>query len=142
PRVIIATPGRLLDHCRRKGGLLRGFNYCVVDEADRMFDMGFLSQLKDILRFLPSTRQNLLFSATFPQSIKGLAREMLRNPIEVTIAKTKESAPQIKQAVLNIPQASKNDAVLNHLRDNQGSVLIFARTQRRADRLTKYLVSY
>ena len=142
PKVIIATPGRLLDHCRRKPTLIRNFNFCVVDEADRMFDMGFLPQLKDILRFLSPQRQNLMFSATFPPSIKNLAREMLKNPVEVTIEKTVETAPKIDQKMVEVAASNKNDEVLNHLRDNEGTTLIFARTQKRADRLTKFLVEY
>ena len=105
--VIVATPGRLLDHATRPYAKLSGLEYLVLDEADRMLDMGFLPDIKRILRHIPSKRQTLFFSATMPREIAALASEMLKNP--ATIALQRQSAPAvgITQAAYPVPQPLK-----------------------------------
>lgn len=142
PRVIIGTPGRLLDHVRRRTVNLQKVNFCILDEADRMFDMGFITQLRDIVSKLPTERQNLLFSATFPPEIKKLAQTMLRNPVEIAMQKVQAAPVEIDQRVLEVSQQMKNEELLNTLNATEGSALVFARTQHRADRLARYLDSY
>ncbi len=142
PKVIIATPGRLLDHVRRRTVNLKKVSFCILDEADRMFDMGFINQLKEILAQLPAQRQNMLFSATFPPAIKKLAQEVLKNPVEISMQKVQAAPVEIEQSVLEVTHASKNDEILKTLNATEGSALIFARTQARADRLARYLNSY
>ena len=142
PRVIIATPGRLLDHLRRRSANLNKVSYFVLDEADRMFDMGFIGQLKQIAAQLPRERQNLLFSATFPPEVKKLAQSLLRNPFEISLQKVQAAPVEIEQKVLEVSHDKKNNEVLNTLNTTQGSTLIFARTQHRADRLAKYLHNF
>lgn len=139
PRIIVATPGRLLDHVRRRSVNLKKVNFFILDEADRMFDMGFLGQLKEIVAQLPAERQNLMFSATFPPEVKKLAQNLLKNPLEITMQKVQAAPVEIEQRVLEVTHDKKNEEVLNLLNATEGSALVFARTQHRADRLAKYL---
>src|SRR4051794_344764 len=138
--VLIATPGRLLDHMRAPYGKVPHLEYLVLDEADRMLDMGFLPDIRRILRQLPQRRQTLFFSATMPTEIAGLANEMLRNP--VTIQKQRQAAPAagITQAIYPVPQELK-PSLLAHLltRGDIQQALVFTRTKHRADRLTRFL---
>src|SRR3954470_6737895 len=138
--VLIATPGRLLDHMRAPYGKVPHLEYLVLDEADRMLDMGFLPDIRRILRQLPQRRQTLFFSATMPTESAGLANEMLRNP--VTIQKQRQAAPAagITQAIYPVPQELK-PSLLAHLltRGDIQQALVFTRTKHRADRLTRFL---
>jgi ATP-dependent RNA helicase RhlE len=138
--VIIATPGRLLDHLRAPYARLSHLEYLVLDEADRMLDMGFLPDIKRILRHIPSKRQTLFFSATMPPEIAVLTGEMLRNP--VTIQRERQSpASGITQAVYPVPQALKPlllEAMLQ--RGDVKQALVFTRTKHRANRLADHLV--
>ena len=139
--VMIATPGRLLDHLRAPYAKLSGLEYLVLDEADRMLDMGFLPDIRRILKYLPAKRQTLFFSATMPQEILKLTEEMLRNP--ETIQKARQSTPAsgITQAVYPVSQDAKR-ALLVHLlsRSEIKQALVFTRTKHRANRLAEYLV--
>ena len=139
--VIIATPGRLLDHLRAPYVNLSQLEFLVLDEADRMLDMGFLPDIRRILRVIPQKRQTLFFSATMPPEIARLTSEMLHNP--VTIQRERQSAPAsgITQAVYPVQQDLK-PALLVHLL-NTGQVkqaLVFTRTKHRANRVADYLV--
>jgi len=142
PRVLIATPGRLADHARSNPKMLVKFSILVLDEADRMMDMGFLPQIRNIVKSLPRVRQTLMFSATFPPAIKAMANDYLKNPARVSVGQESKPIEKIEQAVLHTSHKQKNDVLLDELNAREGSVLIFARTKHRTDRLTRYLESY
>ncbi|MBI3557190.1 MAG: DEAD/DEAH box helicase [Deltaproteobacteria bacterium] len=139
PRIIIATPGRLLDHLRRKTANIANTGILILDEADRMLDMGFAPQLNDILRYVPKQRQTLLFSATFEAAIVKLAQKYLANPERITIGQTSTPVKKIAQSVVETTVKGKNDTLVDELDARAGSVLIFARTKRRTDKLARYL---
>jgi len=139
--VIIATPGRLIDHFRSVYAKLSGIEHLVLDEADRMLDMGFLPDIKKILRHLPSKRQTLLFSATMPPPIIELAREMLHNPAMINLERRAVPAVGITQAVYPVPQELKSSLFIKLLhRGEVKQALVFTRTKHRANRLTENLV--
>jgi ATP-dependent RNA helicase RhlE len=139
--VLIATPGRLLDHFRSSYARLAGLEHLVLDEADRMLDMGFLPEIRKILRHLPSRRQTLFFSATIPPPIAALAREMLHDPVTFNLARPAAPAVGITQAVYPVPQELKS-ALLTALLDRgeMREALVFTRTKHRANRLADFLV--
>jgi ATP-dependent RNA helicase RhlE len=141
--VIVATPGRLLDHFKASYAKLDGLQYLVLDEADRMLDMGFLPDIKRVLRHIPSKRQTLFFSATMPPPIAELTREMLHNP--VTINRERKAAPAvgITQAVYPVPQELKAPLLVSLLeRGEMREALAFTRTKHRANRLQVYLTQH
>jgi ATP-dependent RNA helicase RhlE len=138
--VIVGTPGRLLDHFRQPYAKLGGLQYLVLDEADRMLDMGFLPDIRRVLRHLPPRRQTLFFSATMPPPIAALSREMLKNPATINIERRSAPAVGITHAVYPVPQHLK-PALLQKLLSSGEVVeaLVFTRTKHRANRLAKYL---
>jgi ATP-dependent RNA helicase RhlE len=139
--VLIATPGRLLDHFRFSYAKLAGLEYLVLDEADRMLDMGFLPQIRRVLRHIPARRQTLFFSATIPAPIATLSSEMLRDPARINLARQSAPAVGITQAVYPVPQDLKSALLFTLLeRDLMQEALVFTRTKHRADRLAQYLV--
>ena len=139
--VIIATPGRLIDHMRSGYASLKAIEYLVLDEADRMLDMGFLPEIRRILAQLPTRRQTLFFSATMPGPIAALANEMLRNPASIQIQRQAAPASGITQAVYPVPQELKASLILHLLRQKaMTQALIFTRTKHRANRLADHLV--
>lgn len=140
PRLLIATPGRLIDHLNRRSANLSNAGILVLDEADRMLDMGFAPQLSQILRFVPQNRQTLLFSATWNATMDELSRKYLKSPLRVSVAAS-QVARTISQSVISTTTQDKNNALLNELNQRQGSVLVFARTKSRTDRVAKYLAS-
>ena len=142
PRILIATPGRLLDHLDRRGVSLAQTHLLVLDEADRMLDMGFAPQLRDILKMCPTQRQTFLFTATLPKEIKALTKNYLKNPVEITIGQASKIAEKISQKSVFTTTKEKNDVLVDELNQRKGSVIIFVRTQRRADRLHRHLLSY
>ncbi|MBL8517413.1 MAG: DEAD/DEAH box helicase [Betaproteobacteria bacterium] len=139
--IVVATPGRLLDHLQGKSINLSQVQFLVLDEADRMLDMGFLPDLKRILSVLPATRQNLLFSATFSDDIKKLAREFLRDPVMIEVARRNAPAELVTHQVYEVPGDQKQP-LLEHLvkSRNMEQVLVFARMKRDTDRLARALV--
>ena len=138
--VIVATPGRLLDHFRRPYAKLGGLAHLVLDEADRMLDMGFLPEIRKILRHIPARRQTLFFSATMPAPIGTLAREMLKDPATVQLARQGAPAVGITQAVYPVPQELKSALLVTLLARNEiRDALVFTRTKHRADRLANFL---
>jgi ATP-dependent RNA helicase RhlE len=139
--IVVATPGRLLDHLQGKSISLSQVQFLVLDEADRMLDMGFLPDLKRILSVLPATRQNLLFSATFSDDIKKLAREFMRDPVMIEVARRNAPAELVTHQVYEI-EAERKPALLAHLVTSRGmeQVLVFARMKRDTDRLARALV--
>jgi ATP-dependent RNA helicase RhlE len=139
--VLIATPGRLLDHFRFPYAKLAGLQYLVLDEADRMLDMGFLPDIRRVLRHLPPRRQTLFFSATMPDPIKALTREMLRDPETINMERKSAPAVGITQAVYPVPQELKSALFVALLkREEIKEALVFTRTKHRANRLQVYLV--
>ncbi|MBC7396054.1 MAG: DEAD/DEAH box helicase [Bdellovibrionales bacterium] len=138
-RVLIATPGRLLDHLERKSVHLDHLQVLTLDEADRMLDMGFAPQLREIFKYLPKVHQTLLFSATMPPNILLLTKSILKNPAEIKVNAVSQAAPKIDQQTREVKQTEKSDAILTEVKKRKGSILIFTRTQKRADRLTQYL---
>jgi ATP-dependent RNA helicase RhlE len=141
--LLIATPGRLLDHLRRPYGKLANLKILVLDEADRMLDMGFLPDIRRILRQVPAKRQTLFFSATMPPEIRQLTVEMLTSPVTVQIERHAGPAVGITQAVYPVPQHLKSALLLELLKNRDGaelaSVICFTRTKHRANRLADYL---
>jgi len=139
--IVVATPGRLLDHCRRRSARLDAVEVLVLDEADRMMDMGFIPDLRRILALLPRERQSMLFSATMPIALMEVAyAEILRNPTHVQVGSQSVPPSAISQSVYLVPSAVKTDLLLELLeQETMQSVLVFVRTRRRADVLAKRL---
>jgi ATP-dependent RNA helicase RhlE len=138
--VIVGTPGRLLDHFRQPYAKLGGLEYLVLDEADRMLDMGFLPDIRRVLRHIPGKRQTLFFSATLPDPIVKLSQDMLHNPVMINLERRSAPATGITHAVYPVPVHLKPALLLAIL--NQKGVkeaLVFTRTKHRADRLAKHL---
>ena len=139
--ILIATPGRLLDHLRHPYARLDRLTHLVLDEADRMLDMGFLPEIRKILRYLPTKRQTLFFSATMPSQIRTLSQEMLHNPATVQHERTAAPPTGITQAVYPVGQELKSALLLALLRRGDiRQALVFTRTKHRANRLADYLV--
>jgi ATP-dependent RNA helicase RhlE len=137
--VIVGTPGRLLDHFRAPYARLAGLEHLVLDEADRMLDMGFLPDIRRILRHVPAKRQTLFFSATMPPPIAVLAREMLRHPVTLDVERPSTPATGITHAVYPVPQALKASLLVRLLKEEIRDALVFTRTKHRADRLARHL---
>src|SRR5687768_301085 len=138
--VLVATPGRLLDHMRSSYARLDRIEYLVLDEADRMLDMGFLPDIKRILRALPAKRQTLFFSATMPAPIASLASQMLKHPATINLERMSKPATGITQALYPVPQELKSALFLELLRrGDMKEALVFTRTKHRANRLAEYL---
>jgi ATP-dependent RNA helicase RhlE len=138
--VLVATPGRLLDHFRQPYARLQHLEVLVLDEADRMLDMGFLPDIRRVLRHLPPRHQTLFFSATMPPPIGQLAREMLKDPVTVNLERQAAPAVGITHAVYPVAQELKTSLLLELLRRGDlKTVLVFTRTKHRANRLAEFL---
>ena len=141
--IIVATPGRLLDHLKAPYASLGKLEHLVLDEADRMLDMGFLPDIKRILKQLPAKRQTLFFSATMPDPIVKLTRELLRDPALINLERTAAPAVGITQAVYPVPQELKSKLLLALLQSGDvEEALVFTRTKHRANRLYEFLVKH
>ena len=140
--VIVATPGRLLDHFSRPYAKLSGLKYLVLDEADRMLDMGFLPDIRRVLRHIPSRRHTFFFSATIPPPIAELSREMLHNPVMINLERRAAPAVGITQAVYPVPHHLKATLLTALLeRGEIRDALVFTRTKHRADRLARHIAN-
>ena len=139
PRLIIGTPGRVIDHLNRHSLNLAATGFLVLDEADRMLDMGFAPQLEEIRKRLTAPRQTLLFSATFPPDIQAMGSKYLKDPVRITVGPSTQPVAQIAQKVLYTTEAKKPEELSEELKERRGSVLIFARTQHRVDRIMNRL---
>ena len=139
--ILVATPGRLLDHANQKNVDLSGVEILVLDEADRMLDMGFIRDIKKILAMLPKQRQNLLFSATFSDEIKTLADGLLHNPSFVEVARRNTASELVEQTVHMVAAAHKRE-LMSHLIKHHDwkQVLVFTRTKHGANRLAEKLI--
>ena len=139
--ILVATPGRLLDHCGQKTVDLSGVEILVLDEADRMLDMGFIRDIRKILALLPKQRQNLLFSATFSDEIRSLARGVLNDPGEVSVTPRNTATELVTQTVHLVEQHHKRDLISHIIRESGWhQVLVFTRTKHGANRLAEKLV--
>jgi ATP-dependent RNA helicase RhlE len=139
PHIIIATPGRLIDHISQKHVSLKSVGILILDEADRMLDMGFAPQLKRILETVPDDRQTMLFSATMPDQIALMARQYMKKPLRVEVAKHGTTADNIDQEVFIVPRDKKMGLLEKLLKDYRGSVLIFSRTKHGAKKIARIL---
>ncbi|HOZ53163.1 MAG TPA: DEAD/DEAH box helicase [bacterium] len=141
PHVIVATPGRLLDHVKRRTIRLDDISVLILDEADMMFDMGFAPQIEEIIKLTPINRQTLLFSATMPAAIIRLAEKYLKSPLQIQVAPTGTTAELIDQEIYLIRAEDKFSTLGNILNDYKNLVLIFVRTRHGATNLTEKLNS-
>ena len=138
--LIVATPGRLLDHLRNSYAKLDDVEFLVLDEADRMLDMGFLPDVRRILRQVPAKRQTLFFSATMPAPIVDLSSQMLVSPVTVDIERQAKPATGVTQALYPVPEERKADLFVELLRRGDvGGVIVFCRTKHRSNRLAEFL---
>jgi len=139
PRLIIGTPGRLNDHLQRKSLRLNETYFLVLDETDRMLDMGFTPQIEQILKYVPKRHQTLLFSATLPQNIIRIAERYLNKPIRIRVGSTTTPITKIKQEVIQVSEVDKYNMLLNQLHSRKGSILLFVKTKRNADKMVDRL---
>lgn len=140
PEILIATPGRLLDLIQQGHISLKKIEYLVLDEADRMLDMGFVHDIKKIIKLLPERRQNLLFSATIPDSIKGLANSILHEPEYVAVTPVSSTVETITQAVFPVQKADKSQLLEDLIQAEQvKNILVFSRTKYGADKIVRKL---
>lgn len=139
PRIIVGTPGRINDHLERGNLMLHDANYLVLDEMDRMLDMGFEDQIMKILKYLPLARQTLLFSATLPPQIIKISEKYLRNPERITIGEVNKAADKIVQEVKHLHQDDKYPALVNELNIREGTVIIFVRSKHGTEKLAARL---
>jgi ATP-dependent RNA helicase RhlE len=140
--LLVATPGRLLDLAEQGAVQLRDVRHFVLDEADRMLDMGFIHDIRRVIRLLPAERQNMMFSATYTDEIRTLAARILRNPLTIEVARRNAAADGVEQHVYRVPKDHKRH-LLAHLIDDGGwhQVLVFTRTKHGANRLAQQLES-
>lgn len=139
PNIIIGTPGRIIDHLDRRTLILSGVKMLVLDEADRMLDMGFAPQLKRILQHVPEERQTLLFSATMPPEIMQIARNFMKLPVQIEIVPPGTAATNVTHEVFIVPREQKISLLLKLLNDYRGSVLVFMRTKFSVKKVVRYL---
>lgn len=140
--VLIATPGRLLDLMTQNAVSLSGVQHLVLDEADRMLDMGFLPAIKRILQKLPKKRQTLMFSATFSPELRELAQTMLHNPVSVDVSPRNSTAVSVEHVVHMVEDSRKRDSLLHLLHAAPRQTLVFSRTKHGADKIVRFLESY
>lgn len=138
-RIIVGTPGRINDHIKRKSLNLSRVSYLVLDETDRMLDMGFTPQIELILKFIPKVHQTLLFSATLPDNILRLSRKYLNNPQRISIGSLSTPIEKIRQETFETSQNKKYQELINQLVERNGSILVFVKTKHGADRIVKDL---
>ncbi len=142
PRIIVATPGRLTDHLNRKSLHLRQTEMLILDEGDRMIDMGFAPQLEDILGFLPKQRQTLFFTATLPKKVQILAEKYLIKPKKINAGRVSLPVKAIKQSAALVRFKEKDDRIVDELNERTGSIIVFVRTKHRTDRLAQNLKDF
>lgn len=139
PQLIVGTPGRIADHLMRGSLSLNETRFLILDEADRMLDMGFEVQLEKIAEYLPETRQTLMFSATLPSNIERLSKKYLREPQRITIAACEQTTPKIKQEVIHTTASDKFSKLIDQLIQREGSIIVFVKTKHGTERLSKEL---
>lgn len=138
--ILVATPGRLIDLMERRVVTFQNLEILVLDEADRMLDMGFIHDIKRILKVLPLKRQNLLFSATIPKEVQGLIDSILHNPVTVKVTPVSSTSDQVEQRVYHVGRADKKQLLLHILdTENVTRALVFTRTKHNANKLEQFL---
>ena len=140
PEIIVGTPGRVNDHLSRKSLLLNQVDLLILDEMDRMLDMGFSIQIDEIIKFLPKEKQTLMFSATIAPSIERLSKKYLNNAERVSVAPANATLVTIKQEVVQLRQEDKYNTLVEHVKKNTGSTLVFMKTKHNAKKLAKNLL--
>ncbi len=138
-RIIVGTPGRINDHLKRQSLNLSEMKYLVLDETDRMLDMGFAPQIEMVLKFVPRDHQTLLFSATLPQNILKISERYLNNPERISIGSTSIPVAKIKQETIQVFKENKYNELIDQLLLRKGSILVFVKTKRNADKMVKRL---
>ena len=138
-RIIVGTPGRINDHLKRQSLNLSKVSYLVLDETDRMLDMGFTPQIELILKFIPKRHQTLLFSATLPNNILRISEKYLNNPERIAVGSLSTPIEKIKQETFQITQDKKYHELINQLVERNGSILVFVKTKHGADKIVKRL---
>ena len=138
-RIIVGTPGRINDHLKRKSLNLSRVTYLVLDETDRMLDMGFTPQIELILKFIPKDHQTLLFSATLPSNILKISEKYLNKPERISVGSLSTPIDKIKQETFQITQDKKYHELINQLVERSGSILVFVKTKHGADKIVKRL---
>ena len=139
PRLIVGTPGRINDHLKRHTLKLNNTTFLVLDESDRMLDMGFTPQINLVLDKVPKKHQTLLFSATLPGNILRLAEKYLNHPVRISAGSTSTPIEKIKQEVLSVKDRDKYNQLIKEIYERQGSILIFVKTRRNAEKMVKRL---
>ncbi|MFO0388999.1 MAG: DEAD/DEAH box helicase [Alphaproteobacteria bacterium] len=139
PRLIVGTPGRINDHLERGSLMLHDAGFLVLDETDRMLDMGFSVQIERVLKFMPAVRQTLLFSATLPDNIVTLSRRYLKDPVRVSVGSTSKPIAKIEQEVLHVTEDAKYAELITQLNKREGSIIIFVKTKYGAEKMAKRL---
>lgn len=139
PRLIVGTPGRINDHLKRKSLTLECADFLVLDETDRMLDMGFSVQIDEIMKHLPQNRQTLLFSATIPKHIAKISEKYLNKPVRISVSNAFAPADKIEHEVLNVTHASKYEQLVKELTQRDGSIIVFVKTKLNADKIAHKL---
>lgn len=139
PQIVVGTPGRVNDHLKRKSLLLNKVDLLILDEMDRMLDMGFSIQIDEIIKFLPKQKQTLMFSATIAPSIERLSKKYLNNAERVSVAAANATLITIKQEVINLRQEDKYNTLVEQVKTKHGSTLVFVKTKHNAKKLAKNL---
>ncbi len=140
PKIIVGTPGRINDHLKRKSLDLKKANFLVLDETDRMLDMGFSIQIKNIIKSMSTQRQTLLFSATLPSNITQIAEKYLTNPVRIEVKTKFAPGAHVKQDMVHIREFEKYSSLLSQLDERKGSVIVFVKTKHGTQRMADNLV--
>lgn len=139
PRLIVGTPGRINDHLKRGTLMLHDTDFLVLDETDRMLDMGFTIQIDNIMKYMTAKRQTLLFSATLPKNITNIAEKYLNNPARIAVSAMSAPAENIKQDIITVSEEEKYPSLITQLDERQGSVIVFMKTKYGTERMAKRL---
>ena len=142
PRIYIGTPGRINDHVIRKTLNLKNIGILVLDETDRMLDLGFIEQIQKIINILPPKKQTLLFTATLPNNIRKISEKYLNNPVKISVETRENILKNIEHNVINIKQVDKYKKLLDELHTREGSVLVFMKTKHSSKKMCLKLQKY
>ena len=140
PRIFIGTPGRINDHLKRKTLNLKNINILVLDETDRMLDLGFINQIQNIISFLPEKKQTFLFTATLPKNIKNISDKYLFEPVKILVEKKENILKNLEHRIINIKQIDKYKKLLEELNKREGTVLVFMKTKHNSKRIYSKLL--
>ncbi len=139
PQVIVGTPGRINDHLKRRSLVLNRTDFLVLDETDRMLDMGFTEQVENVINHMARERQTLLFSATLPKNIVRIAGKYLKEPAQVSVSPTSSPAANIKQDIVRVTESEKYPHLLSQIDERQGSIIVFVKTKYNTEKMAKRL---